>query len=81
MINYTFTSLYANKTNTSYGAEFEIRGKSVKLCNIDINYNYSSETGLLHIYVENVSLAGMAGEESSTMLSSMKTSFARMFSK
>ena len=71
---------HSNKNNICYAAEFEIRGKRIKLSNSDINYNYSSETGLLHIYVENVSLSGMAGEESTSLLSSMKSSFARMFS-
>jgi hypothetical protein len=71
---------HANKNNSFYAAEFEIRGKKVKLASGDINYNYASETGLLHIYVENVSLSGMVGEESSSMMSNMKSSFARMFS-
>ena len=71
---------HANKNNSFYAAEFEIRGKKVNLVNSDINYNYTSETGLLHIYVENVSLSGMAGEDSSSMMSNMKSTFARMFS-
>lgn len=70
--------VHSNKNNSFYAAEFEIRGKKVKLSKSDINYNYASETGLLHIYVENVSLTGMAGEESS-MMGSMKSTFARMF--
>jgi hypothetical protein len=72
--------IHAKKSNSVYAAEFEIRGKKVKLSKGDINYNYASETGLLHIYVENVSLTGMVGEESSSMMNNMKSSFARMFS-
>jgi hypothetical protein len=72
--------VHANKNNSCYAAEFEIRGKKVKLSSGDINYNYASETGLLHIYVESVSLSGLGGEETTSMLSSMKSSFARMFS-
>jgi hypothetical protein len=71
---------HANKGNSFYAAEFEIRGKKVKLSSGDINYNYASETGLLHIYVENVSLTGMVGEESTSVMNNMKSSFARMFS-
>ena len=72
--------VHASKNNCFYAAEFEIRGKKVKLASGDINYNYASETGLLHIYVENVSLSGMVGEESTSMMSNMKSSFARLFS-
>lgn len=73
--------VHANRSNTFYAAEFEIRGKKIRLSSGDINYNYASETGLLHIYVENVSLTGMAGEESSSVMSNMKSTFARLFSK
>ena len=46
----------ATKQNTIYSAEFEIKGKRLNLTERDMNYNYCSETGLLHIYVDNIHL-------------------------
>jgi hypothetical protein len=43
---------YANKANTRYEAEFELQGINERLTERDMNYRYSSETGLLHIYLE-----------------------------
>eukprot|EP01034_Spumella_vulgaris_P036568 gene36568-45099_t len=48
----------ATPDNSQYIAEFKIDGANVKLTDEDMSFDYSSETGLLHIYVESVSLDG-----------------------
>jgi len=42
--------------NSQYCAEFMIDGKNVSINNSDLSFEYSSESGLLHIYVESVHL-------------------------
>lgn len=79
----------ANKDNTNYHAEFQIRGNQVKITEKDINYNYSSETGLLHIYVEHVEMKENdeekeekreeKGDDDENKLSFSKRSFLRLF--
>jgi hypothetical protein len=58
----------AMKKNSSYSAEFEIQGgEGVELTERDMSYKYSSESGLLHIYLEKVEMVEeeeeMRGEE------------------
>jgi hypothetical protein len=54
----------ATRRNSFYSAEFEIQGSGLELTERDMSYNYSSETGLLHIYLEKVEAVGEeAGEE------------------
>lgn len=45
-----------NRDNSQYLAEFNIRGKDVRVQDKDMYYNYFSETGLLFIYIDRVSL-------------------------
>jgi hypothetical protein len=45
-----------NRDNSLYMAEFNIRGKDVQVFQRDLTYNYYSETGLLFIYIDRVSL-------------------------
>mmetsp|Transcript_10381 Transcript_10381/g.15779 ORF Transcript_10381/g.15779 Transcript_10381/m.15779 type:complete len:414 (-) Transcript_10381:151-1392(-) len=74
---------HATPANTSYRAEFEIRGRDVKLSKSDMNYNYSSETGLLHIYLESIHVDSDQEEKSErgSALSAIRKSFSRMLSK
>jgi hypothetical protein len=65
----------ASPDNTQYLAEFKIDGANVRLTDDDVSFDYSSETGLLHIYVESVSLDG--GEESNSSGSEEKGSDKR----
>ena len=44
--------------HTSYDIDFEIEGYPVKIGQSDLHYEYSSENGMLHVYVENVHLEG-----------------------
>jgi hypothetical protein len=48
----------ATRQNSFYSAEFEIQGAGIELTEEDMSYNYSSETGLLHIYLEQVEMVG-----------------------
>jgi hypothetical protein len=45
-----------NIDNSQYMAEFVIEGKNVNITDNDVSFEYSSETGLLFIYIENVHL-------------------------
>lgn len=84
----------ATKCNSLYSAEFEIKGKKLNLTTDDMNYTYSSESGLLHIYVENIHLdddddAADSKEErgvnssvyTGSTLSGIRQSFSRIFKK
>jgi len=86
----------ATVDNSQYSAEFVIDGRNVNITNNDVSFEYSSESGLLFVYVENVHLdedgtAGGASGGSSRAESkeddsgtgwgtSLKNSFKRMFS-
>lgn len=47
---------FAAAENTSYVAEFKIQGKNVQISDTSVSHEYTSDTGLLHIYIEGVSL-------------------------
>lgn len=47
-----------NEENSQYCAEFVIEGNNVNIISNDLSFEYSSDTGLLHVYVENVHLDG-----------------------
>eukprot|EP01032_Pedospumella_encystans_P012579 gene12579-14545_t len=47
---------FASSENTSYVAEFKIQGKNVQISDTSVSHEYTSDTGLLHIYIEGVSL-------------------------
>jgi hypothetical protein len=85
----------ATKSNSSYSAEFEIKGRKLNLTTDDMNYTYSSECGLLHIYVDNIHLDDddddaadrkeEKGDEFSShrgsTLSGIRQSFSRIFKR
>jgi hypothetical protein len=47
---------FANAANTKYLAHFAIQGKNVKIDDKCLSHEYSSDSGLLHIYIAGVSL-------------------------
>jgi hypothetical protein len=55
-----FRNLFGNEkiysATTSYTAEFSIRGSNVYILDKDISFEYSSDTGLLFVYVEKVQI-------------------------
>ena len=62
-----------------YSAEFVIDGAE-NMLDKDISYEYSSESGILHVYIDNLMLNRMDSKEVSGMLSKLRTSFSRFFS-
>ena len=78
----------ATVDNSQYSAEFVIDGRNVNITNKDVSFEYSSESGLLFVYVENVHLdEGVVGEgendkntrSSSSSTPSILNCFKRMF--
>lgn len=73
----------ATVDNTQYAAEFIIEGTKLAIQTRDISYEYSSDTGLLHIYIEKVRLDGAPVREDEasrkSVLGSIKNSFKRFF--
>lgn len=75
--------------NSQYLAEFVIDGSNVNITEEDMSYEYDSESGLLHIYVEKVRLQNeqeikLENEEQAkekTMLTTIKNTFQRIFGK
>jgi hypothetical protein len=55
----------ATRENSFYSAEFELQGVGVELSEEDMSYRYSSETGLLHIYLEQVEIVPSSSASSS----------------
>jgi len=47
---------FASPENSSYVAEFKIQGKNVQISDTSVSHDYTSDSGLLHIYIEGVSL-------------------------
>ena len=47
---------FATAENISYLAEFKIQGRNVQISDNSVSHDYASDTGLLHIYIEGVSL-------------------------
>lgn len=76
----------ATESNSQYLAEFEIDGGSnVKLTDEDLSYEYCSETGLLHIYIEKIRLVVEeevdAKQSKPSVLSNFKNSFKRLLGR
>lgn len=69
--------------NSRYLAEFKLDGPNLKLKKEDLNYEYASETGLLHVYIENVTLDNEGGSSSKkssmNFLTNMKNNLFRIF--
>ena len=54
--------------NSQYCAEFVIDGRNVDISAKDLSFEYSSESGLLHVYVESVHLDQQPGDESAMLV-------------
>jgi len=63
----------ATEDNSQYCAEFVIDGRNVNICNNDLSFEYSSESGLLHVYIESVHLDTPTDSASSAMIADFKT--------
>ena len=85
----------ATVDNSQYSAEFVIDGNNVHITDKDVSFEYSSESGLLFVYIENVHLdeanegadaAGVsdgtaAGSSSRVPRTSSENGFKRMFGR
>ena len=83
----------ASVENSQYAAEFIIEGSKMAIMDRDISYEYASDTGLLHIYIDKVRLDGVPikdtdaewAEQSDrsgrSLLGSVKNSFKRVWGK
>lgn len=83
----------ATVDNSQYSAEFVIDGQNVHITDKDVSFEYSSESGLLFVYVENVHLdsdggavsdgtgSGGSSERGSSWTNSLKNGFKRMFGR
>ena len=74
---------YASTENASYCAEYIIEGKNVSIKQEECHHEYSSETGLLHVYIDNIHLDGALGdaEPKKSIISNLKDNFSRLFSR
>ena len=81
----------ATVDNTQYAAEFIIEGSRLAIQDKDISYEYTSDSGLLHIYIDKVRLDGAPVKDSdpdwrepdkskivSSSLRAIKDSFRRL---
>jgi hypothetical protein len=81
-------SLPLNPIDSVFDTDFEIEGKPDSLTQSDISYDYSSENGILHVYIENVHLGVVGSNEKedtkvvpkSLSLSGIKYKFTKIFS-
>ena len=81
-----FVGEEATAENSQYCAEFLIDGPNVSLKESDVSYEYSYETGMLHLYIEKVHLHGEnpvtdKEEKEASFLGSIKENFRRLFQK
>lgn len=47
---------FSTPENSGYLAEFKVQGRNVQISDHSVSHDYSSDSGLLHIYIEGVSL-------------------------
>lgn len=74
-------------TDSVFDTDFQIEGKPDSLTQSDISYDYSSENGILHVYIENVHLGVVGSNEKedtkiipkSLSLSGIKNKFTKIF--
>ena len=66
---------------TSYSADFVIDGNDVVLSDASLSYEYVSDLGLLHVYVDSISLSKANKQTKQNVLETLKESFKRLFSK
>ena len=89
IVNYEVT---VTEENSHYAAEFEFDGGAkLVVTEDDLSYHYCKDSGLLHIYVEKMKLAGDSSMEEggsrgeaakkSSLLDGVKRSFKRLFGK
>lgn len=75
----------ATPDNSSYNAEFVIDGCKVDIRQEDLSYDYNSECGLLHIYIDNIYLDndgdGDDSEARVSMVSAITKSLSRIFGR
>jgi hypothetical protein len=65
---------FASEENTQYLAEFKIQGRNVQIADSALQHDYSSDSGLLHIYIEGVSLQDNAAAEEAVAAASASAS-------
>lgn len=56
----------ATTDNSQYVAEFHLDGRNIRIAPKDISYDYKAETGILHVYIEEVCLDTAANKSSSS---------------
>jgi hypothetical protein len=66
--------------HVNYSADFIIEGDGVNLDDTCLSYEYLSDTGLLHVYCDSVSLSKAKDEVKASVVDSLKGSFKRLFS-
>lgn len=78
--------------HTTFDIDFEIEGFPVKIVQNDLHHEYASDSGMLHVYVDNVHLegvdgSGQSGGESSArdrvlggMIRGVKAGLSKIFS-
>jgi hypothetical protein len=64
-----------------YIAEFIIDGAKSRISDECMSYEYSSVSGMLHVYIDNVHLEKMERSERKSMMSKLTSSFGRIFGK
>jgi hypothetical protein len=57
---------FATVENSGYLAEFKVQGRNVQISDHSVSHDYASDTGLLHIYIEGVSLQDNAASAPET---------------
>eukprot|EP01031_Cornospumella_fuschlensis_P026479 gene26479-32003_t len=79
-----------NALNSSFIAEFQLEGGEIRIRPTDVTHVYSSETGFLHVYIEDVNLNFDGKEDKEEkggilavgkFFNAMKEGFSRVFAK
>lgn len=75
-----------NENNSTYCAEFIIEGHKVNISQKDLSYEYSSEVGIVFIYIDNVRLQNededdVKSESKNSFINKMTNKFSRLFFK
>ena len=66
------SDVHATEDSSTYLAEFQLEGVST-LEEAQVSYDYSSESGMLHVYVDNLQLGTMMMRNSSTALQVLRS--------
>ena len=74
-----------NENNSTYCAEFIIEGHKVNISQKDLSYEYSSEVGIVFIYIDNVRLQNededFKAESKNSLINKISNKFSRLFFK